>query len=96
MNAREMAAAAEEIGRRWPDADIQGHYGNASVSLEVVVDKIVVAQVNCRDGSVHELSTPISLPRGFYRIESPASAIRAYESAGKRVPHFTQEPGEKP
>jgi hypothetical protein len=60
MTPQQMIDASHQVQQRWPDATIVGFYGNATVALDVVVDGLVVAQVNCHDGSVRKLSAQVS------------------------------------
>lgn len=67
MTPQKMIDALIEVQQRWPDAAIRGHYGNASVSLEVVVEQMVVARVGCHHGTIDVLARPVRAD-GFVRL----------------------------
>jgi hypothetical protein len=67
MTPQQMASAASEVAERWPAATIRGFYGNAAVSLDVIVDEAIVAQIGCDDGAVHALGRPAPADRSIVR-----------------------------
>jgi hypothetical protein len=59
MTPQQMIDAMTEVQQRWTDATLRGHYGNASVDLEVVAGQMVVARIDCSDGTIAVVSTAV-------------------------------------
>lgn len=58
-----MLRAANKVSERWPDATIEGFYGNATVILDIVSDGLIVGYVNLANGDVRDLHPPLLHPR---------------------------------
>lgn len=76
MTPQQMLNAAYKVQQRWPAANIKGFFGNAAVSLDVVVEDQIVARIDCHDGSVQELARPVLAAQRHRGIYITGSGLR--------------------